>query len=75
MKFVLYLLGTICLDDSIRFEGLGIKLENVKLLAPIPKPHGAIMCIGKNYADHVKEVDTWETAPDITSPSIPKVST
>ncbi|GLJ54381.1 hypothetical protein SUGI_1167860 [Cryptomeria japonica] len=60
------------LYNCIKFEGPGIKLENVKLLAPIPKPHGAIICIGKNYADHVKEVDTWKTAPDITSPSIPK---
>ncbi|KAH9321969.1 hypothetical protein KI387_016608, partial [Taxus chinensis] len=60
------------LDKCIKLEGPGIKLEDVKLLAPIPRPRGTIMCIGKNYADHVKEVDTWKTAPGITSPSIPK---
>lgn len=60
------------LHSCIKFEGPGIPLEDVKLLAPMPMPSGAIMCIGKNYADHVKEIDTWKTAPDIASPNIPK---
>ena len=54
-------------------EGEGIGLSDVKLQAPIPRPTGTIMCIGKNYLDHVKEVDTWKTAPDITHPEAPKV--
>lgn len=60
------------LYSCMKLEGPGIQLEDVKFLAPIPKPSGVIMCIGKNYADHVKEVDTWKTAPGIASPSIPK---
>lgn len=60
------------LHSCIKLEGPGIPLEDVKLLAPMPMPSGAIMCIGKNYADHVKEIDTWKTAPDIASPNIPK---
>lgn len=35
---------------------LGINLSLVKLLAPIPKPPRNIFCIGKNYADHAKEI-------------------
>lgn len=58
---------------SINLEGEGIKLVDVKLQAPIPRPTGVIMCIGKNYLDHVKEVDTWKTAPSITQPEAPKV--
>jgi 2-keto-4-pentenoate hydratase/2-oxohepta-3-ene-1,7-dioic acid hydratase in catechol pathway len=58
----------------MKLEGPGIPLEDVKLLAPITRPSGAIICIGKNYADHVKEIDTWKTAPGIASPNIPKVS-
>lgn len=65
-------LGTLH-DGSINLEGEGIKLVDVKLQAPIPRPTGTIMCIGKNYLDHVKEVDTWKTAPGITQPEAPKV--
>jgi len=60
------------LYSSMKLEGPGIPLEDVKLLAPITRPSGAIICIGKNYADHVKEIDTWKTAPGIASPNIPK---
>lgn len=55
-------------------EGSGTKVSEVKLLAPIPRPTGVIMCIGKNYLDHVKEVDTWKTHPGITKPEAPKVN-
>ena len=58
----------------MKLEGPGVQLEDVKLLAPIPRPSRVIMCIGKNYADHVKEIDTWKTTPGIASPNIPKVS-
>jgi 2-keto-4-pentenoate hydratase/2-oxohepta-3-ene-1,7-dioic acid hydratase in catechol pathway len=30
-------------------------IESVILLAPIPKPHRNIMCLGLNYAEHAKE--------------------
>lgn len=33
-----------------------IALEAVKLLAPIPHPRRNILCIGKNYEDHAKEL-------------------
>eukprot|EP00270_Netrium_digitus_P000888 TRINITY_DN11019_c0_g2_i2.p1 TRINITY_DN11019_c0_g2~~TRINITY_DN11019_c0_g2_i2.p1 ORF type:complete len:313 (-),score=64.86 TRINITY_DN11019_c0_g2_i2:135-1073(-) len=52
--------------------GAGLPLDSIRLLAPIPRPNGGVLCIGKNYKDHVKEVDTWKTAENITAPSIPQ---
>ncbi|KAJ7548486.1 hypothetical protein O6H91_07G014100 [Diphasiastrum complanatum] len=60
------------LKDSIYMEGPGVALSSVNLQAPFPRPSGAIMCIGKNYLDHVKEVDTWKSAPGIATPDAPK---
>lgn len=50
----------------------GISIEEVRLLAPIPRPARNILCVGKNYPEHVKEVrsvvasekDTSGGAPD-----------
>ena len=55
----------------IAFTGDGVPLAQVTLLAPIPEPAGAVLCIGKNYADHVQEVDRWGTDVRITAPSTP----
>ncbi len=30
-------------------------LVNVQLLAPVPRPHRNVFCVGKNYHDHAKE--------------------
>lgn len=35
-----------------------VDLKEVKLCAPIPYPKRNIFCVGKNYADHAKEVGT-----------------
>ncbi len=35
----------------------GISLSEVVLLAPIPMPVRNIICVGKNYLDHAKELD------------------
>ncbi|HEX2556283.1 MAG TPA: fumarylacetoacetate hydrolase family protein [Microvirga sp.] len=40
---------------SLKGEGAGIPLREVKLLAPIPNPRRNIFCVGKNYRDHAKE--------------------
>ncbi len=37
-------------------SNLGIHLNLVKLLAPIPKPPRNVFCLGKNYADHAQEI-------------------
>ena len=32
-----------------------LSVDSLEMLAPIPRPHRNIICVGKNYADHVKE--------------------
>ncbi|CAN5961071.1 unnamed protein product [Sphagnum jensenii] len=59
-------------DCSLQLTGEGRRLNEIKIQAPIPRPMGTIMCIGKNYLDHVKEVDTWKSAPGISTPEAPK---
>ncbi|HET7580099.1 MAG TPA: fumarylacetoacetate hydrolase family protein, partial [Bacillales bacterium] len=40
------------------------KLEDVRLAAPIPHPRKNIFCIGKNYADHAKELGSAADIPE-----------
>jgi 2-keto-4-pentenoate hydratase/2-oxohepta-3-ene-1,7-dioic acid hydratase in catechol pathway len=35
--------------------GQSVPLSSVKLLAPFPRPHRNIICVGKNYREHAKE--------------------
>jgi len=39
---------------NIEFDN-GVSLDAVKILAPIPNPVRNIICIGKNYMDHIQE--------------------
>ncbi len=47
-------------DELAMFFGtrpdLAVCLDEVRLLAPIPVPRRNIVCLGKNYEDHVKEI-------------------
>lgn len=45
-------------------EELYLPLQSVKLLAPIPRPHKNIFCIGKNYADHAIEMGSKDDIPE-----------
>ncbi|RHW43177.1 FAA hydrolase family protein [Neobacillus notoginsengisoli] len=45
-------------------RGLWVPLEEVKLLAPIPRPVKNIFCVGKNYADHAIEMGGPEDIPE-----------
>jgi len=42
--------------------------SDVQLLSPLPTPP-RVLCVGKNYADHVREVD--ESLPGISKPELP----
>ena len=39
-------------------DDIGIHSNGVKYLAPIPHPERNIFCLGKNYQNHVKELNT-----------------
>lgn len=54
--------------EGKRAPGVAVALENVKLLAPIPRPRKNIFGIGLNYVEHVaesaKSLDTSKELPD-----------
>ena len=50
--------------------GPGMPLAAVRLLAPVVRP-GAVICIGKNYLEHVGEVDSG--LPGISKTAVPEV--
>ena len=41
-----------------------VKLEEVKILAPIPKPRKNIFCVGKNYEEHAIEMGSKDDIPE-----------
>lgn len=41
-----------------------VPFENIKWLAPIPKPRKNIMCVGKNYRDHAIEMGSEADIPE-----------
>ncbi|MCX6064128.1 MAG: fumarylacetoacetate hydrolase family protein [Caldiserica bacterium] len=43
------------LQTTSVFPGTGLSLADVGLLAPIPHPRRNIICLGRNYRDHVAE--------------------
>ena len=49
--------------------GALLQLAGVQLLAPIPRPHRNVFCVGRNYMDHVAEGDRTR---GITSSELPK---
>jgi 2-keto-4-pentenoate hydratase/2-oxohepta-3-ene-1,7-dioic acid hydratase in catechol pathway len=48
-----------------------LKSSDVKILAPIPRPKKNIVCLGLNYADHIKEDSESRTGANIDIPEHP----
>jgi len=44
------------IDEVLSSLKCEIKLEKVRISAPIPYPRRNVICLGKNYLDHVNEV-------------------
>lgn len=51
-----------------------ISIDQVKFLAPIPRPSRNILCVGKNYTEHAKEFTTsgFDSSAASLSDAIPK---
>ncbi|MED3551506.1 fumarylacetoacetate hydrolase family protein [Cytobacillus praedii] len=45
-------------------DELFLPLDEVKLMAPIPKPSKNIFCVGKNYAEHAIEMGSKDDIPE-----------
>ena len=41
-------------------QGPAVKLADIKLLAPIPRPRQDVICLGMNYVDHAKEAARFD---------------
>lgn len=41
--------------EVVALDGPGVALEDVTLLAPVPRPHRNVLCVGKNYREHALE--------------------
>jgi len=48
-----------------------IPVSSVTLLAPIPRPPRNIFCIGKNYRDHIKEIQSAMSSDNINDAEAP----
>jgi 2-keto-4-pentenoate hydratase/2-oxohepta-3-ene-1,7-dioic acid hydratase in catechol pathway len=46
-------------------------VDAVKILAPIPRPHRNVLCVGKNYQDHIAEVAAVWASKDPQQSSAP----
>lgn len=64
-----------CMEQGVEFKDIFQKkiprtymynLDEVELLAPIPKPRKNIICVGKNYVDHATEMGMNELSEDMT---------
>lgn len=44
-------------DGLTARAGQPVSLDSVEVLAPIPRPRRNVICVGKNYSDHVKEFE------------------
>jgi len=44
------------IESSVKDQNIHYSVNEIKLLAPIPIPIRDIICVGKNYAEHAKEV-------------------
>jgi 2-keto-4-pentenoate hydratase/2-oxohepta-3-ene-1,7-dioic acid hydratase in catechol pathway len=47
--------------------------DDIKLLAPIPVPKRNVMCVGKNYIDHVAEVNSANSSASAPAPDLKDV--
>jgi 2-keto-4-pentenoate hydratase/2-oxohepta-3-ene-1,7-dioic acid hydratase in catechol pathway len=52
-------------------EGILLKGEDVKIVAPIPRPRKNIMCLGLNYTEHIQEGRRARGEPPAPPPPVP----
>ncbi|ALP53511.1 hypothetical protein Tel_10355 [Candidatus Tenderia electrophaga] len=70
--------GEVGLDkarEAIVSGEVRLALNEVKILAPIPRPLRNILCVGKNYRDHVSEVQSALPSSGDGVPELPIIFT
>jgi len=56
-------------------EDVNLSAAAVQLLAPIPRTHKNVFCVGRNYVDHVKEGARFPGAGEVKLPEVPQFFT
>ncbi len=68
--------GQAALDKAAKIvaagDAKGVAVEEVRLLAPIPRPRKNIFCIGKNYREHALEFEKTKDA-SVAVPKFPVI--
>jgi 2-keto-4-pentenoate hydratase/2-oxohepta-3-ene-1,7-dioic acid hydratase in catechol pathway len=52
------------IDQQTDKRPYNMSIEEIKLLAPIPRPAKNIICVGKNYAEHAIEMGSADDIPE-----------
>ncbi|HEX4098132.1 MAG TPA: fumarylacetoacetate hydrolase family protein [Caulobacteraceae bacterium] len=56
-------------------EAINLSAAGVRLLAPIPRTRKNVFCVGRNYAEHVKEGARFAGASEVKLPEVPQFFT
>ena len=59
-------------SDAINSGEALLPIAEIKILAPIPRPPRNILCVGKNYPEHVKEVQSVVASEQEQKSAIPE---
>ena len=57
--------------STLAVTGIPVPLEEVTLLAPIPRPRQDVICLGMNYRDHEKEAAKYDSGAFTKDQPIP----
>ena len=57
--------------SAFNYKQHRLPISQVQLLAPIPRPVRNIICIGKNYRDHVQELESSGSACSDSTEELP----
>jgi 2-keto-4-pentenoate hydratase/2-oxohepta-3-ene-1,7-dioic acid hydratase in catechol pathway len=66
--------GLAAARDAVNRDAGRLPVGQVRLLAPIPRPVRNIFCVGKNYRDHLREVQSLG-ADQAAAPAVPIIFT
>ena len=66
--------GVVCLlERELPAETESLQLDDVSLLAPVPRPQRNVFCVGKNYHEHAQEFATSGFDSSAAKGAVPEV--
>lgn len=55
--------GVAAAREILAANGTSVPLTDITILAPIPRPRNSVLCVGRNYLEHVKETNAANPVP------------